>query len=422
MKLDAKKEFKAHFGIFNIIADVFTGRRKIRDLFNTNPMDITFLALVIAVLTIGIIMMFSASYVNAWYDSSPTVDNDPYYYIKNQALFAVIGIALMIGVSFVKPDVFRQASSLIAVISLLLLVYVLINPYIIPGKEEFKRWMWVPGIGSFQPSEIAKLAIVMLLAFSMERYHKLIEEKWWMIVPYVGVVLVFCALVYAENHVSGTVLMFGIGIATIYFGGVRIHKLVYIAIIAALVVGVIVIALNAEKILEGYASQRISVWLKLLGGEDLTTEEKQGSGWQSLQSLYAIGSGGLFGLGFGNSKQKHMYIPEPQNDFVFAVVCEELGFIRAMLIILLFVLLVGRGFVIGLRAKTRYEAMLAMGISLQVGLQAALNIAVVTATIPNTGISLPFFSYGGTSLVMLLLEMGVVLAISRNGERKKKNA
>lgn len=417
--MDKKAEFKAHFGIFRLIGDVFKGRKSIKELFNAGPMDITFLALVIAILTIGIIMMFSASYVNAWYDSSPAVDNDPYYYIKNQAMFAVLGIALMIGVSFIKPDVFRQASTLITVIAFILLVYVLINPYEIPGKEQFRRWMWLPGIGSFQPSEIAKLAIVMFLAFSMERYHKLIEEKWWMIIPYGGFVLVFCLLVYAENHVSGTVLMLGIGVATIYFGGVRIHKLVYVLGVLAIVTVVIFVALNSDKLLEGYASERIRIWLKLLKGEELTAAETRGSGWQSLQSLYAIGSGGLFGLGFGNSKQKHMYLPEPQNDFVFAVVCEELGFIRALLIILLFILLVARGFIIGLRAKSRFEAMLAMGISFQVGLQAALNIAVVTATIPNTGISLPFFSYGGTSLVMLLLEMGIVLAISRNSERKK---
>ncbi len=422
MKLDAKKEFKAHFGIFTIFGEIFTGKRKLKDLFNTNPMDITFLALVIAVLTIGIIMMFSASYVNAWYDSSVTVDNDPYYYIKNQAKFALIGLALMMAVSFVKPDVFRQASTTVAIFSILLLVYVLFNPYIIPGKEEFKRWMWVPGLGSFQPSEIAKLAVVLFISFSMERYHKLIEEKWWMFLPYGVVVLLFCVLVYAENHVSGTVLIFAIGAVTIYFGGIRIHKLVYIFGIAALIVGVLLIVLNADKLLEGYASSRVAIWLKLLTGEDLSPEEKRDSGWQSLQSLYAIGSGGLFGLGFGNSKQKHLYLPEPQNDFVFSVVCEELGFIRALLIMLLFVLLVARGFYIGMHARSRFEAMLAMGISFQVGLQAALNMAVVTATIPNTGISLPFFSYGGTSLVMLLFEMGLILAISRNGERKKKNA
>ncbi|MBQ2973074.1 MAG: cell division protein FtsW [Clostridia bacterium] len=415
-----KKEILAHFGIFYTIRDLFTGRKKLRDCFATGPLDITFLTLVIALLAIGIVMMFSASYINAWYDSSPAVDNDPYYYVKNQILFAVIGVALMIAVSFVNPSIFRDASGFIMLVSLLLLVYVLINPYVIPGKEEFKRWMWLPGIGSFQPSEIAKLAIVMFLAFSMERHHKLIEKHWWMIAPYIAVVGIVCLLVYKENHVSGTLLILGIGVATIYFGGVRIHWAVYALGIVAVVIAAIWFVTNADDILKGYASERIRIWLKLLTGEELTAAETRGSGWQSLQSLYAIGSGGIFGLGFGNSKQKHMYLPEPQNDFVFAVVCEELGFVRAILIVALFVLLVARGFIIGLRARTRYEAMVAMGISFQVGLQAALNIAVVTATVPNTGISLPFFSYGGTSLVMLLLEMGIVLSISRNSERKKK--
>ncbi len=415
-----KKEILAHFGIFYTIRDLFTGRKKLRDCFATGPLDITFLTLVIALLAIGIVMMFSASYINAWYDSSPAVDNDPYYYVKNQILFAVIGVALMIAVSFVNPSIFRDASGFIMLVSLLLLVYVLINPYVIPGKEEFKRWMWLPGIGSFQPSEIAKLAIVMFLAFSMERHHKLIEKHWWMIAPYIAVVGIVCLLVYKENHVSGTLLILGIGVATIYFGGVRIHWAVYAVGIVAVIIAAVWFVTNADDILKGYASERIRIWLKLLTGEELTAAETRGSGWQSLQSLYAIGSGGIFGLGFGNSKQKHMYLPEPQNDFVFAVVCEELGFVRAILIVALFVLLVARGFIIGLRARTRYEAMVAMGISFQVGLQAALNIAVVTATVPNTGISLPFFSYGGTSLVMLLLEMGIVLSISRNSERKKK--
>ncbi len=415
-----KKEILGYFGILYTIRDLFTGKKKLRDCFSTGPLDITFLTLVIALLAIGIVMMFSASYINAWYDSSPTVKNDPYYYVKNQLLFAVIGITLMLAVSFINPSIFRDASGVIMLISLILLVAVLAFPYEIPGKEEFKRWLYIPVIGSFQPSEIAKLAIVMFLAFSMERHHKLIEKHWWMIVPYVLFVGLVCLLVYKENHVSGTILILGIGVATIYFGGVRIHWSVYAIGIVAVVAVAIWFVANADDILKGYASERIRIWLKLLTGEELTAAETRGSGWQSLQSLYAIGSGGLFGLGFGNSKQKHMYLPEPQNDFVFAVVCEELGFVRAILIIALFILLVARGFVIGLRARTRYEAMLAMGISFQVGLQAALNIAVVTATAPNTGISLPFFSYGGTSLVMLLVEMGIILSISRNSERKKK--
>lgn len=411
-----KSELWAHFGIFYLVKDIFAGKKKPKDLFSKGSMDITFLALVIALLTIGIIMMFSASYVNAWYDAD--AKNDPFFYVKKQVLYAVFGLALMLIVSHIRTDIFRDASTFVLIVSLFLLVYVLINPTVIPGKEQFKRWISVPLVGTFQPSEIAKLAVVMFLAFSMERYHKWVEKTAWTMVPYIMIIGFVCLLVYKENHVSGTLLIAGIGVATMYFGGVKIPWYFYAGIGAVILIVGIWFVLNADKFLEGYASERIRIWLKLLTGEELTSDEATGSGWQSLQSLYAIGSGGLFGLGFGNSKQKHMYIPEPQNDFVFAVVCEELGFVRAFLIILLFVLLVGRGFIIGLRARSRYEAMLAMGISFQVGLQAALNIAVVTSTVPNTGISLPFFSYGGTSLVMLLVEMGMVLAVSRNSERK----
>lgn len=413
----AKILFARYFGIFFLIKDLFTRKKKLRDCFTAAPFDITFLALVIVILTVGLVMMFSASYVYAWYNAS---ENDPYYYIKNQLFFAVIGVILMLVVSHINSDIFRDSAGLVMAISFILLVYVLINPYEIPGKEEFKRWVELPLIGSFQPSEIAKLALIMIMAFSMERNHKKVEQSPWAIFPYIILIVVICALVYLENHVSGTILMLGIGGAMMFFGGIKWQ---WFAAVGVLAIGaVIIFVLFSDKILEGYASERIRIWLKLLNGTELTAAEARGSGWQSLQSLYAIGSGGLFGLGFGNSKQKHMYLPEPQNDFVFAVVAEELGFIRTLIIIVLFVLLVARGFIIGLRAKSKFGALLAMGISFQVGLQAALNIAVVTATIPNTGISLPFFSYGGTSLVMLLVEMGMVLSVSRNSERKKKNA
>lgn len=406
---------KQHFAVFYTLRDIFARRKRLRDCFSTSPFDITFLALVIAILSIGLVMMFSASYIYAWYDK--TASYDPYYYIKRQLIFAVIGVVLMIAVSFVKTDIFRDASGFIMLVAILLLVYVLINPYEVLGKEEFKRWIQIPGTTiTFQPSEIAKLALIMYLSFSMEKYHKLVEQKAWMIFPYAAIIIFICGLVYMENHVSGTLLIFGIGVAMLFFGGIKWQWFAVAGVVVA--IAAVIFMFAADKILEGYAFERIRIWLKLLFGEELTTQEARGSGWQSLQSLYAIGSGGLFGLGFGNSKQKHMFLPEPQNDFVFAVVCEELGFIGALIIIVLFILLVARGFIIGLRAKTKFGALLAMGISFQVGLQAALNIAVVTSTVPNTGISLPFFSYGGTSLVMLLVEMGMILSVSRNGERK----
>ena len=209
--------FARYFGIFYYIKDLFTHKRKLKDSFTTAPFDITFLALVIIILTVGLVMMFSASYVYAWYNAS---ENDPYFYIKNQLVFAVIGVVLMLVVSHINSDIFRDCSGLVMMISFFLLIYVLINPYVIPGKEEFKRWVELPLIGSFQPSEIAKLALIMIMAFSMERNHKKVEQSPWAIFPYAALIVVICALVYLENHVSGTILMLGIGGAMMFFGGI----------------------------------------------------------------------------------------------------------------------------------------------------------------------------------------------------------
>lgn len=412
------KVFLQHqFPIFKTLKDIFrTKKKRLRDCFVTSPFDMTFLVLVIAVLSVGLVMMFSASYIYAWYSSGT---DDPFHYIKRQVIFAIIGIALMFLVSYIKPEIIRDMSSIIFLISLALLVIVLFFPHIIEGKEDFKRWLAIPGTDiTFQPSEIAKFALITYLAFSLEKYQKLVEKKYWIIIPYILIVLLVCGLVALENHLSGTLLILGIGAAMVIFGGVRRDLIIGLSV-CAVVLGTLAF-IFAKDLLKDYAYDRIELWLKLLSNEELTSAELTGNAWQSMHSLYAIGSGGIFGLGFGNSRQKHLYIPEPQNDFVFAVVCEELGFIGAIIIIALFVLLVGRGFVIALRSRTKYGALLAMGISFQVGLQAALNIAVVTATVPNTGISLPFFSYGGTSLVMLLVEMGLILAVSRNTDPKKE--
>lgn len=408
-----ENELRAYFGIFYVIRDLLTGRKKLKDCFTKAPLDIMFLVLVIILLSVGVTMMFSASYVNAMYSKSSNYD--PFFYLKKQVFFALIGLTLMIIASHVKPDIFRKSAGLLMLIAVALLIYVLINPHYIPGKSDFKRWIYLPGIGTFQPSEIAKLALIMFFAFCMERYRKINEKSMIMIIPYSLITLFLCALVYKENHVSGTLLMLGIGAVLIFIGGVKISPKWFILGGIAVAVLAVFAFKNADKILDKYAYERIEIWKKLLSGRELTGREARDSGWQSLQSLYAIGSGGLFGLGFGRSKQKHLYLPEPQNDFVFSVACEELGFIGAAIIIVLFVVLVARGFIIGIRAKSRFEAITAIGISFQVGLQAALNIAVVTSTVPNTGISLPFFSYGGTSLVVLLLEMGITLSASRNG-------
>ncbi len=382
---------------------------KMRNVISGGSFDTVFLVLVMTLLTIGLVMMFSASYVNASF-----LNGSAFFYIRKQAKFAILGVLLMLAMSRVKYTVYKKLSYVALGVSFFLLVLVLLFPAQIEGKEEFKRWLDVPLLPSFQPSEIGKLALILFCARDMEKRQKKIDTDWKMMLPYLAVIGAMCLLVYLENHLSGTVLVFGIGLIMTYLGGVK--KGWFIALAAAFALFVAIYLLEPDKIiklLENYAGDRITAWREK---DKFETTLR----WQTNQSLYAIGSGGLFGLGLGNSKQKHLYMPEPQNDFVFSIVCEELGFIGATIIILLFAALVWRGFVIAMRAKDRFSALMVMGIIMQVGLQTVLNIFVVTDTVPNTGISLPFFSYGGTALVMLLGEMGMVLSVSRYSKITKK--
>ncbi|MCL2508558.1 MAG: putative lipid II flippase FtsW [Oscillospiraceae bacterium] len=391
-------------------------------------LDTVFLGLVVVLVTIGIIMMFSASYVNASFNvvvkdrngeaviENGRVKTNPYFYFEKQAGFAVLGFVALYLISRVKYTFLKKkwVAYFVLGVSFLLLILVLVNPAKIAGKEEFKRWLTLPVIGQFQPSEVAKLGLIMFCAYHMEKNQKKIDTDWRMMLPYLGIIGAMCVLVYKENHLSGTILMFAIGIVMMFLGGVKSWLFIGGAALVAVFVVITIIAPDRViKLLESYAGDRITAWINK---EDFATTLR----WQTNQSLYAIGSGGLFGLGIGNSKQKHLYMPEPHNDFVFAIVCEEIGFIGATVILILFALLIWRGFVIAMRASDRFSALLVMGIIIQVGLQVILNIAVVTDTIPNTGISLPFFSYGGTSLVMLLAEMGIVLSVSRYSKITKK--
>ena len=402
--------------------------RKRSDFWAVGKIDVPFFLLVIIILTIGLVMLFSASYTYAYYN----YNGDSAYFFKRQLVWSVIGVVAMLLVSKVRYDYFKLFAIPALLLSTALLVLVLILPPMVASKPDFHRWI-VIGPLQFQPSEIAKLAIILFCAWSMEKNHKkitgkmlnqgklsrwvksisngkiVVYESFLMLCLYAAVIAVTALLVYKENHLSGAVLILAIGVVMMFLGEVKQHWFILIGILA--VAAAIFFILNPE-ILEKYAGERITAWLD-------KSFEPRGARWQTNNSLYAIGSGGLFGTGLGNSKQKHLYVSEPQNDFIFAIVCEELGFIRAVGIILLYVLLVLRGVVIGLRAKDRFGALLSMGIVFQVGLQTALNLAVVTDAMPNTGISLPFFSYGGTSLVMLLFEMGVVLSVSRYSRLEK---
>ena len=366
--------------------------------------DTPFLILVLTLLGIGLVTLFSSSYASSLYYLG-----NSYYYILRQLFFAVVGVAAMLAASLVNYRFLRNFSWLAYGVSLILMAAC----YLFPAQQGAQRWIQL-GPLSFQPSEIAKFAVILLFAHLMDRdkdkMGRMIEGTWRYIVLYgaVAVILIF------HPHLSGTLLIGFIALTMMLVGGTKFSNLLKIGV-PLLVLLLVVAFLLQDFILEQFAhvGTRLTYWLDPFSTTD------PGS-YQTRQSLLAIGSGGLWGVGFGESRQKHMYLPEVRNDFVFAIVCEELGFIGASLVIILFAMLVWRGYHIAMHARDRFGSLLVTGITTQIGLQAFLNIAVVTNLIPNTGISLPFFSYGGTALLIMLAEIGVVLAVSRQARHEKE--
>jgi len=363
-------------------------------------MDITFLALVLILLGVGLVMLFSASYAYAH-----ELYGNSYRFIIRQAAFAVGGVIAMLFVSKIDYRILRNWAWIIYGISVAMLVIVLILPPLREGFD-YKRWIAIGGF-SFQPSEIAKFAVVILFAHLITKYQNRMQTFKFGILQLGGLLMLVCGLVVVETHLSATLLIFSMGIMLMVVGGIKRRYI--------LIGGGSVFGLGAIAIITGivsYGSSRIQYWLDPWAAPT-------GEGYQTIQSLLSIGSGGLMGKGLGQSRQKYLWVPEPHNDFIFSIVSEELGYIGAMVIIILFALLVWRGFVIAMRCPDRFGSLTALGLVFQVGIQTALNIMVVTNTIPNTGISLPFFSYGGTALLILLVEMGVILSISRSSKMQK---
>ena len=392
------------------MAEAKAAPKKKRRFFSVaTGFDMPFLILLMIVLVVGLICLYSASYAYSYYWN----DGDSYYFIKRQLAFAVLGIVAMLVISTVDYHVLHKFALPIMVLSLVLLVVVLI----LPAQSGIHRWIRIPGLGQFQPSEVAKFALILLFAHLISLNHKKMKTFLRGYLPFMLILGVVCALVFKEPHLSGTMLLLAIGLVMMYVGGTRSIFLVVTIGLGAAAALYMIFGL-------GYEMERIDVWVDPIGVYTSSETFEGGvSGrdmaWQTVQSLYSIGSGGLMGQGLGNSRQKHLFLPEPQNDFIFAIVCEELGFIGAVLIIVLFALLIWRGFTIGMKAPDKFGSMLAIGLTAQIGIQVVMNLAVVTNTIPNTGISLPFFSYGGTSLVMLLAQMGVVLSVSRQVKAEK---
>ena len=272
-----------------------------------------------------------------------------------------------------------------------------------PEYNGCHRWIYIKNVGTFQPSEIAKFAVILMFAKMIEKNYDKMKTFEYGIVPFGIVLASIVVLMFFQPHLSGMIIICMVGAIMMFIGGTDI-KWFFLAF-GALVVGIVAVLIIWPDTIH-YASSRIETWLH--PENDLSS-----AGYQSYMGRLAIGSGGLFGLGLGNSRQKHLHLPEGQNDFIFAIICEELGFVGGMFVIVLFLALFARGIYIATRAKDKFGAMLVIGIIVQITLQAFLNIAVATGTIPNTGISLPFFSEGGTALMMILGEMGIVLSVSR---------
>ncbi len=374
------------------------------------PMDLPFLMLVLLLTGIGTIMVFSASFATAYYEG-----RDPAYYFLRQALFAGAGLAILYVVSKINYQTFRWLSVFALGLAILLLVAVLIPGIHTDRSDGVRRWIAIPGLGTFQPSEIAKVAVIMYFSARLSKRNR---EKpirlsprsnfsgivSWLdrigfleLIPYGIILLVIVLLMKLEPHMSGTILILAGAAAVLFAAGIKLYWF--------LLGGGGLAAILALS-MQGYQSTRILVW------QD-PWAYKQDGGYQIIQSLYAIGSGGLLGLGLGKSRQKILYLPEPENDFIFAIVCEELGYIGAAIVILLFVLLIIRGYWLAVHARDRFGALLVVGITTLLAVQVFLNISVVTNLLPTTGISLPFFSYGGTALMIQLAEMGMVLSVSR---------
>ena len=372
-----------------------TPRHRLRLPLRQLPaMDLPFLVLVLTLVGFGLVMLASASSAVALYRRG-----DAWAYLRPQLLYAALGLVGLWLASRVDYHIFHKLAWPLLALSLVLLVAVLF----MPEYNGCKRWLVLPGLGTLQPSEIAKFAVVLVFSHIIALNQSRMDQFRVGVLPFAAILGVVAVLMLLEPHLSGTLLILAIGAVLMFVGGTGLR---WFGLAGAGALTALSLALVLLPDLVPYAADRLSSWLDPFA-------DPLGDGHQTIQSLYAIGSGGATGLGLGNSRQKHLYVPEPQNDFIFSILCEELGFVGAALVLLLFFLLLWRGLVIAVRAPDKFGALLAVGFVVQVCLQAVLNIAVVTNTIPNTGISLPFFSSGGTSLMMLLGEMGIVLSVSR---------
>ena len=384
---------------------VAQARKKLNLKFISKGIDMPFLILILVLLSFGVLMMFSASYAWGLNDAG-----DGYFYAKKQLMFAGIGLGVMLFVSMLDYHFFQNTAICYAffIVMYALCIYA---AFFGSSTADASRWIDL-GFVQFQPSEMLKVAFIIIFAYIMAVNFPMFEKKWtYCVIPFTIIMGVTVLVLGFQRHLSAVLIIGVIGVSMMFVSGMpakTFWKFIGVcAVVGALLLTIVVLAGKFS-----YIEQRIESWRN-------PEADIQNSTWQTYNSLVAIGSGGWFGLGFGESRQKFLYLPEAQNDFVFAIICEELGFVGALVVVVLFVIFVLRGFYIAANAKDRFGMLVAAGITIQIGLQAFLNIMVASNSFPNTGISLPFFSYGGTALIIQLAEMGILLSISRQGSIKK---
>ncbi|MDR3209020.1 MAG: FtsW/RodA/SpoVE family cell cycle protein [Oscillospiraceae bacterium] len=406
--------------------------------------DLQFLILTVILLAVGLVMLFSASFANAYYEA-----NDALNVFRAQLGFAVLGVVAIAAVSIIPVSSLKRISLrklampalLISMLLLALTIPAIHFPLAITNNNA-RRWLGVNGF-SFQPSEVAKLGLILGFAHmmckrgrslyfgrgraaQMRSFTRKLGVFTRELAPFALILLLMAGMLLSEPHTSATIIIIAIAAIMLFADGLDIRLIIFIVL--TVVLAAVFVIMKAERMFQvsslalangemtltefrasfgDYQLKRIVFWLH-------PEADPQGGGYQILQSLYAVGSGGLLGQGFGQSRQKFFYLPEEHNDYIFAIVCEELGFIGAFLIVVIFALLIIRGFWIAMHARDKFSSLVVIGIMGMLAVQVALNIAVVTNTLPCTGISLPFFSYGGTALLIQLVEMGIVLSVSRD--------
>ncbi len=367
--------------------------------FKAPGFDLPFFILILLLLAVGLVMLYSASYAQSQYDTGYT---DSTKYLQKQAICAVLGLGCMWLFSRIPAEFWSRWAWVIYGVSIVLLLSVLVFGQSVNGA---RRWINIAGI-QFQPSEIAKFAMIVLLARLTRQFGQKTREFRYGVLGFGLAMLGLLIPLALEKHLSAIMLMGMVGVVMMYVAGTGPKWLLAGAAAAGLFVLVYVSFM-------GYAGDRVTAWLH-------PEQDPGDTGYQILQSLYAIGSGGVFGLGLGKSKQKYLYLPFQYNDYIFAIVCEELGLVGAVAIIGLFAAAIVRGYWIALRARDRFSTVLAAGLITLIAVQTILNLGVVTNLLPSTGIALPFFSYGGTALAVNLGEMGILLSISRHRNEPKK--